>query len=111
MGVLGTFSSKPINTLLKKYTLTSALNDSRFEPIDLSEIPDLNVSVSLLVNFESGKDAMDWEVGKHGIEIFFKIGEDEYSATFLPEVAAEENWSKEETLRHLIRKAGSSSID
>jgi len=103
----GTFASKPLNGLLKKYALTSALNDSRFDPIDLKEMSSLNCSVSLLVEFEKGKDAMDWEVGKHGIEIFFEEGNEEYSATFLPEVAAEEKWSREETLRHLIRKAGS----
>ena len=91
-----------MDKLLKKYALTSALNDTRFDPITLKEVPELNVSVSLLVEFENGKDAYDWEVGKHGIEIFFE----DYSATFLPEVAAEENWTKQETIIHLIRKAG-----
>ena len=102
----GTFGSKPLNGLLKKYALTSALNDSRFDPISLKEVPVLNCSVSLLVEFEKGKDALDWEIGKHGIEIFFEDNNEEYSATFLPEVADEEKWSKEETLKHLVRKAG-----
>ena len=31
---------------------------------------------------------MDWEVGKHGIEIEYKG----HHATFLPEVAEEERW-------------------
>ena len=102
----GTFGSKPLNGLLKKYALTSALNDSRFDPISLKEVPALNCSVSLLVEFEKAKDALDWEIGKHGIEIFFEDNDEEYSATFLPEVADEEKWSKEETLKHLVRKAG-----
>lgn len=49
---------------------------------------------------------MDWDVGKHGIVIDAQLKGREYSATFLPEVAAEENWSREETLKHLVRKAG-----
>jgi len=49
----------------------------------MEEIKDLNVAVSLLVKFEDGKDAYDWEVGKHGIIINW----DGYNATFLPEVA------------------------
>ena len=29
-----------------------------------------------------------------------------YSGTFLPEVAKEQGWSREETFMHLVRKAG-----
>lgn len=105
-GCIGTFASKPLNQLLKKYALTSALSDSRFDPINLKEVPKLTCSVSLLIDFESDKDAYDWEIGKHGIEIFFEENGEDYSATFLPEVASEENWSKDETLKHLIRKSG-----
>jgi AMMECR1 domain-containing protein len=49
---------------------------------------------------------LDWEVGRHGIVIDATFKGKYYSATFLPEVAAEEKWSKEETLKQLIRKAG-----
>jgi len=30
----------------------------------------------------------------------------EYHGTFLPEVASEQGWTKEETLKYLIKKAG-----
>ena len=43
------------------------------------------VDVSMLVHYEDCKDALDWEVGKHGILIDYKG----YSATYLPEVAPE----------------------
>lgn len=45
---------------------------------------DLSVYVSLLVDFEEGKDALDWEVGKHGIIIKANYKGEYYSATFLP---------------------------
>ena len=53
-----------------------------------------------------GANALDWEVGKHGIEIQFDKGNQNYSGTFLPEVAEEQQWTKEDTLKHLIKKAG-----
>lgn len=101
-GCIGTFQSSELESQLPEYALVSALKDSRFKPISQKEIPSLNVDVSLLINFEKGKDAMDWEVGKHGIRIQF----DFYRATFLPHVAKEQGWDKITTLKHLIRKAG-----
>jgi AMMECR1 domain-containing protein len=38
--------------------MISAFNDSRFKPITLKDLPSLNVSVSLLINFEKGKKAL-----------------------------------------------------
>ena len=60
----------------------------------MHEVKHLNVGVSLLVNFTPIDDPLNWEVGKHGIEIEFKApsGTREYSGTFLPEVAHEEGW-------------------
>ena len=40
----------------------SALRDSRFKPISLDEVNNLHCSVSLLTNFESDKNYLDWEV-------------------------------------------------
>lgn len=45
-------------------------------------------------------------MGRHGIIIKSNFKGRYYQATFLPEVAAEYNWTREETLKHLIRKAG-----
>jgi AMMECR1 domain-containing protein len=47
------------------------MKDSRFPPIDIKEVPELTVAVSLLVNFEKNKKALEWSVGKHGIIIEF----------------------------------------
>ncbi len=57
---------------LPKYALIAALNDTRFSPISLKELPELQVGVSLLVNFEPTSHPLDWEIGTHGIEIDFK---------------------------------------
>lgn len=106
-GCIGTFSPTPLHSGLRDYALVSALRDTRFSPIKSTELPDLSCSVSLLVNFEQAKDCFDWEVGTHGIRIAFKDQTGRAcSSTYLPEVAVEQGWDKEETLRSLMYKGG-----
>ena len=85
---------------------TSAFRDDRFGPVALEEVPKLEVEVSLLHSFEHAKNALDWEVGKHGIMIDFDVDDESYGATFLPEVAEEEGWDQLTTLKYLVHKAG-----
>merc|ERR1711871_1447678 len=50
----------------------------------------------------------DWEVGRHGLIAEFQCpntGQGHY-ATYLPEIAEREGWSKEETIDSLARKSG-----
>ena len=105
-GCIGTFLSDNLEKNLKNFALVAALKDSRFSPISEKEIPNLNCGVSLLINFEDAKNCYDWELGKHGIQIFFE-DHGQHSATFLPEVPIEHNMNKETTLQNLIEKAGS----
>ncbi|KAG0340194.1 hypothetical protein BG004_006528, partial [Podila humilis] len=63
--------------------------------------------VSFLHSFEHRDDYMDWEIGTHGIRIHFtdNFGKQQ-SATYLPEVASENNWTKEHAIKSLVRKGG-----
>jgi uncharacterized protein (TIGR00296 family) len=101
-GCIGTFSPQPLLEGLKQYALTAALKDSRFKPIDFSELSSLECEVSLLHTFETCANISDWKIGVHGT--IFRLGS--YSATFLPHVAEEQQWTKEQTLQHLIKKSG-----
>jgi AMME syndrome candidate gene 1 protein len=47
-GCIGTFSDLNLHSGLKEYALTSALKDSRFDPISRDELPRLTVSVNIL---------------------------------------------------------------
>jgi AMMECR1 domain-containing protein len=49
---------------------------------------------------------LDWDVGTHGLRISFSAHGRRYGATYLPDVAKEQGWSKEEALESLVRKAG-----
>jgi len=105
-GCIGTFSEETLGKNLGTYALHSGLKDSRFNPISLSEVPTLNVGVSLLTDFESIKDYLDWEVGKHGIEIDFEVNGQAFGATYLPEVASEQGWDQLTTMKSLVKKGG-----
>lgn len=84
----------------------SALQDTRFRPISSRELPDLQCSVTLLTDFEDAKNKFDWEIGTHGIQIHFEYKGRRLGATYLPDVAVEQGWNKEEALVSLMRKAG-----
>ncbi|KAI1820849.1 AMMECR1 domain-containing protein [Xylaria intraflava] len=105
-GCIGTFEAQELDEGLSSYALTSAIDDTRFDPISKRELPSLEASVTLLTDFEDCDDAMDWELGTHGIRISFVDRGRRYGATYLPDVAPEQGWTKEETLVSLMRKAG-----
>eukprot|EP00037_Helgoeca_nana_P011026 m.98431 g.98431 ORF g.98431 m.98431 type:complete len:204 (+) comp20563_c0_seq1:20-631(+) len=105
-GCIGTFGDLNLPLGLEEYAETSALKDGRFNPVQLDEVLTLECGVSLLVQFEDGKDYMDWEVGVHGIRIHFAAQGGQYTATYLPEVAGEQGWAKLEAVDSLIYKSG-----
>ena len=101
-GCIGCFNKLPLIEGLSEYALTAAMRDSRFKPIISSELSSLECEVSLLHSFEDCKDPLDWQIGVHGTTFYF---EGRHS-TFLPEVAEEWHWTKEQTLQELAQKAG-----
>eukprot|EP00357_Protocruzia_adherens_P024549 CAMPEP_0114994048 /NCGR_PEP_ID=MMETSP0216-20121206/12892_1 /TAXON_ID=223996 /ORGANISM="Protocruzia adherens, Strain Boccale" /LENGTH=200 /DNA_ID=CAMNT_0002357805 /DNA_START=46 /DNA_END=648 /DNA_ORIENTATION=+ len=105
-GCIGTFSPSSLATLLPRYALIAAFEDSRFKPIQKKELPQLNCAVSLLTEFEDINDPMDWQIGTHGITIDFEVNGRTYGATFLPEVMDEWGWTQKETYDQLLEKSG-----
>lgn len=119
-GCIGTTS--PINLIegLRKYSIISALQDGRFDPIRAAELESLICSISLLTDFEKCKRFDDWIIGVHGVSIKFKVDEKLFHALFLPEVMIEHSTIKKyskhfltsldfnhlQTLENLIRKSG-----
>jgi len=106
-GCIGTFSPLSLHDGLREYAMTSAFRDSRFNPIAKEEMTKLNCSVSLLTNFEPAQNWNDWHIGTHGIRIeFLNEKGQKKSSTYLPEIAAEQNWDHQETIDSLLRKGG-----
>ncbi|CAN1268423.1 Uncharacterized protein At2g38710 [Linum perenne] len=94
-GCIGTLEARYLINGFKDYALTSALRDRRFPPIQAKELPSLECTVSILTNYETANNYLDWEVGVHGIIIEFTDpnSNTRRSATYLPEVAAHEGTS------------------
>jgi AmmeMemoRadiSam system protein A len=82
-----------------------AANDPRFSPMTLQELPQVHIEISVLSAMEKIASLDEFVLGKHGIVMEYQ----RRRAVFLPQVATEQGWSKEETLQHLSRKAGLAS--
>ncbi|XP_061356385.1 uncharacterized protein At2g38710-like [Gastrolobium bilobum] len=107
-GCIGTLEARCLINGFRDYALTSALRDRRFPPIQANELPFLECTVSILTDYETANHYLDWEIEKHGIIIEFSDPDSNTrrNATYLPEVAANEGWTKTEAIDSLIRKAG-----
>jgi len=74
----------------------AATRDQRFlmNPITPGELDQIDIEISVLSPLEKTDDPLSLELGKHGI--YIKRGWS--SGCFLPQVATETGWSKEEFL-------------
>ncbi|BEI81635.1 hypothetical protein CcaverHIS002_0207950 [Cutaneotrichosporon cavernicola] len=107
-GCIGNFTPMRLDKGLAEYALVAALEDHRFSPIRASELPSLGCGVSLLTPFTPVATPLSWDLGTHGIHVTFPhpTAGRTLSATYLPDVAPEQGWSKEQAVLSLIQKAG-----
>ncbi|MGR3301417.1 MAG: AmmeMemoRadiSam system protein B [Candidatus Scalindua sp.] len=82
--------------------INSSMNDSRFRPVDAGELEEIEIDISVLSPIKKISGADKFIPGEHGIII--RLGG--MRAVFLPQVATEQGWDREETLSHLCNKAG-----
>lgn len=93
---------KPLSELVGAVALQSALEDPRFRPVTLDELKDLEIEISVLTPMKPVPGADHIVVGRDGV-LIRKGGR---SAVFLPQVAPEQGWGRDEMLEHLCLKAG-----
>ena len=93
-------SNTPLTLLIPELTLAAALHDSRFSPVKANEINDLKIEISILSPLERIYTADKLTLGKHGMYIKHGL----QSGTFLPQVATETGWTKEEFLGYCSTK-------
>ena len=93
---------KPLPEALFESGYNAAARDPRFAPLQAEELKGLEVTINLLTPPQSIPSIEQFIVGEHGI-VLRKGG---HSALFLPEVASEQGWDREQTLNHLAVKAG-----
>ena len=93
----------PLYLTVRDMAVEAATGDPRFAPVTAEELKDIDLEISALSPLEKVDSADRVQMGKHGVVI--KKGFN--SGVFLPQVATETGWTKEEFLSHLCaQKAG-----
>lgn len=85
-----------------KMAMSAAFRDPRFRPVRYEELKDISIEISVLTPFRKVAGYEDIVVGRDGV-LLQKQGA---SAVFLPQVAPEQGWNRDEMLSHLCMKAG-----
>ncbi|MBF0445533.1 MAG: AmmeMemoRadiSam system protein B [Magnetococcales bacterium] len=96
---------KPIKPLFEAVidnAINAAFRDHRFNTLKKAELSELEIEISVLSPTHYINSYEEFEVGHHGI-IMSKMGRE---AVFLPEVATEQGWNRDQTLTNLSQKAG-----
>ncbi len=105
-GCIGRFISDiPLIELVVEMAKASATGDSRFfaDPITAGELEQVDIEISVLSPLERTSDPLTLRLGVDGI--YIKQGR--ASGCFLPQVATETGWTKEEFLSYCCsHKAG-----
>ena len=95
--------NQPLYLTIRDMAIEAATGDPRFNSVKASELKDIDLEISVLSPMERVACVDDIKLGVHGVLVRcgFKSG------VFLPQVATETVWSKEEFLSQLCsQKAG-----
>ncbi|HPS54711.1 MAG TPA: AmmeMemoRadiSam system protein A [Sedimentisphaerales bacterium] len=105
-GCIGQFTSnEPLIELIADMAKASCRHDSRFfsDPITIDELEQLDIEISVLSSLKKTNDPLSLRLGIDGIYIKKGFA----GGCFLPQVATETGWSKEEFLSYCCsHKAG-----
>ena len=103
-GCIGHFGEDyPLHEIVAEMARAAAFEDPRFMPVTRDELDDLDIEISVLTPMRRIQSLDEFELHRHGI--YIKKGY--RSGTFLPQVANEVNWTKEEFVGHCSQdKAG-----
>ena len=96
------YPDRPLYLSILESGYNAAVQDHRFRPVGPEELKGLEIEISLLTPPVTIDSPEEFIPEKHGI-ILNKGGR---RAVFLPQVAKEQGWSREETLSNLSKKAG-----
>jgi MEMO1 family protein len=94
-GCIGRFEPEdPLHAVVADLAISAATGDTRFPPVRSDEMEALSIEISVLTPLKKIRCISEIETGKHGI--YIKKGQQ--CGTFLPQVANENNWSREDFL-------------
>jgi AmmeMemoRadiSam system protein A len=92
----------PLRRVVGAMALAAAFQDPRFPKVQPNELKDIEVEISVLTPFRKVSRADFIVPGRDGVV----LQKGRSSAVFLPQVATEEHWGRDELLDNLCAKAG-----
>ena len=103
-GCIGHFGEDmPLHEIVAEMARAAAFEDPRFMPVTADELADIDIEISVLTPMRRIQSLEEFELHRHGIY----IRKGYRSGTYLPQVADEVNWTKEEFVSHCAQdKAG-----
>ncbi|MDO9542363.1 MAG: AmmeMemoRadiSam system protein A, partial [Kiritimatiellia bacterium] len=102
-GCIGSLTpAEPLYMSVHHNAINAALHDYRFRPVSKEELTAISLDVSILSPIRGIPSLDEFKLGQQGIILEKGMSR----AVFLPEVAVEQKWTREETLTHLALKAG-----
>ena len=97
------FSDEALYKVVQKMAIAAATQDYRFQQVKPYEMDVIEIEISVLTPLKKIQSIDEIEMGRDGIYII----KGKQSGTFLPQVATETGWTKEEFLGHCSQdKAG-----
>jgi AmmeMemoRadiSam system protein A len=93
---------EPLCKVIGAMAIQAAFNDQRFQPLTADELKDIEIEISVLTPMKQVAGVSDIVVGRDGV----LLGKNDHHAVFLPQVATEQGWNREEMLDNLCLKAG-----
>ena len=103
-GCIGNIIGKgPLYLTVRDMAIESATGDPRFPKVSPNEMKEIDIEISVLSELEKVKDINEIGMGIHGVLVRRGFN----SGVFLPQVATETGWTREEFLTNLCaHKAG-----
>ncbi|MEW6757530.1 MAG: AmmeMemoRadiSam system protein A [Acidobacteriota bacterium] len=102
-GCIGTvLPAGPLDATVARMAVSASVEDPRFGPVGIGELPLLRLEISALTVPEPVPAWDSIEVGRHGLI----VSRAHRKGLLLPQVAVEWGWDREELLRQTCMKAG-----
>jgi AmmeMemoRadiSam system protein A len=89
---------KPLYLTVRDMAVAAASQDPRFPPVSVGELDGTDIEISVLSRPRVVKDISEIELGKHGVIVTQGSW---HTGVFLPQVATETGWSKQEFMSQL----------
>lgn len=95
-------ADKPLSLTVQEMAIQAATGDPRFPAVSVTELPEIEIEISVLSPLRRITDPSEIQVGEHGLI----VSQGWYRGVLLPQVAVREGWDREKFLGYTCLKAG-----